>query len=98
MVFKRVIENFTCAHCGTNVTGNGYTNHCPHCLWSMHIDIAPGDRSADCHGLLRPISASFKQDQYTIVHRCERCGVLKKNKASTSDNTKLLIELTSQPL
>lgn len=98
MVFKRVIENFTCAYCGTNVTGNGYTNHCPICLWSMHVDITPGDRAADCHGLLRPISAIFKNDQYTIVHQCEQCGMRTNNKSSTGDNTELLIQLTAQPL
>ena len=27
--------------------GNGYTNHCPKCLWSKHVDINPGDRGAN---------------------------------------------------
>lgn len=36
--FTRVIEDFICENCGTEVKGNGYTNHCPKCLWSKHVD------------------------------------------------------------
>ncbi|MBR6751902.1 MAG: RNHCP domain-containing protein, partial [Alphaproteobacteria bacterium] len=42
--FVKRVENFTCAHCGAEVFGNGYTNHCPKCLWSRHVDNNPGDR------------------------------------------------------
>jgi Zn finger protein HypA/HybF involved in hydrogenase expression len=49
-MFKRTIEDFTCEHCGEQVTGNGFTNHCPQCLWSKHVDIDPGDRLALCGG------------------------------------------------
>ena len=34
MAFTKKIEDFTCDHCGYNVKGKGYTNHCPKCLWS----------------------------------------------------------------
>lgn len=42
--FTKTVEDFICAHCGTHVRGNGYTNHCPECLWSKHVDNNPGDR------------------------------------------------------
>ena len=50
--FTRVVEDFTCGQCGAAVTGDGYTNHCPLCLWSRHVDINPGDRAAECGGLM----------------------------------------------
>ena len=58
--FNRRIEDFTCEHCGTEVHGNGYTNHCPNCLWSKHVDINPGDRAADCGGLMEPIAVEIQ--------------------------------------
>ena len=54
--FNRKKENFVCENCGEKVEGNGYTNHCPNCLWSKHVDINPGDRAETCHGLLKPIA------------------------------------------
>ena len=45
MSFTRKVEDFTCEHCGREVHGNGYTNHCPHCLHSKHVDVNPGDRA-----------------------------------------------------
>ena len=47
---KRFTKNdngFICAHCGKEVEPLGYTsrNHCPFCLWSLHVDINPGDRA-----------------------------------------------------
>ena len=51
-------HGFTCAHCGAEVRplANGSVrNHCPVCLYSLHVDVQPGDRASDCHGLLRPV-------------------------------------------
>ena len=52
--FQRRIENFVCEHCGEKVIGDGYTNHCPKCLWSKHVDVNPGDRMAHCGGMMKP--------------------------------------------
>ncbi|HYC79501.1 MAG TPA: RNHCP domain-containing protein, partial [Candidatus Binatia bacterium] len=54
-LFQRTPENFVCENCGTKVSGNGYTNHCPNCLYSKHVDNNPGDRLNKCHGLMEPI-------------------------------------------
>ncbi|MFN2146641.1 MAG: RNHCP domain-containing protein, partial [Anaerolineales bacterium] len=35
--FQRRIEYFICEHCGAEVSGVGFTNHCPVCLWSKHV-------------------------------------------------------------
>ena len=50
-------ESFICDNCGTKVEKLGYTcrDHCPKCLHSKHVDIMPGDRANNCHGLLVPI-------------------------------------------
>ncbi len=82
--FTRRIENFTCAHCGHDVVGNGYTNHCPHCLWSRHVDNTPGDRAATCGGMMAPIAATVSGNGFIITHKCEKCG--KQIRQHTADN------------
>jgi len=83
--FKRKIENFKCAVCGTLVEGNGYTDHCPNCLWSKHIDINPGDRTNSCHGLMEPIGLEKKKGEFKIQYRCQKCGERKLNVVSKED-------------
>jgi len=93
--FTRTIEDFVCENCGTNVKGNGYTNHCPLCLYSKHVDINPGDRAAECGGLMKPVAISPKADYYIILHRCQRCGYEKSNKSAPEDNFEVLIKISS---
>jgi len=44
-------ETFTCKNCGRTVvpydSGSNHRNHCPNCLFSLHVDDEPGDREAD---------------------------------------------------
>ena len=68
--FTRKIEDFTCVVCGTEVKGNGYTNHCPECLSSLHVDVNPGDRASDCHGVMLAENLERKNGHDYIVHRC----------------------------
>jgi hypothetical protein len=96
--FIRTIENFTCEHCGSEVKGNGFTNHCPNCLWSKHVDIHPGDRSADCGGLMEPIAIEPKGQDYIIIHKCQKCGVQKKNIASKQDSFETMLKLIPKDL
>ncbi len=95
--FTRYQEDFTCEKCGFSVKGNGYTNHCPQCLWSKHVDINPGDRQATCQGLMEPMSVEIKGHDYILLHRCQTCGFIKKNKVSPDDNREVLIKLSQQP-
>lgn len=91
--FQRTVEDFTCAHCGTAVQGNGYTNHCPKCLWSKHVDVNPGDRLASCGGLMEPVSLEVKSDTYTVIHRCTACGMERRVKSDKGDDFESLIAL-----
>jgi len=84
--FIRKKEDFVCEHCGAEVSGNGYTNHCPKCLWSRHVDIFPGDRASDCGGMMRPVDVEMKRKKYVITHRCEECGYEKRNEAAEEDD------------
>jgi transcription elongation factor Elf1 len=91
--FTRNIENFSCANCGQKVTGNGYTNHCPTCLWSKHVDCNPGDRLNQCQGLLEPIGVKNKNSKYVLIHRCTSCGTVRNNKVSKQDNFDAILAL-----
>lgn len=94
--FIRKIEDFVCANCGTKVKGTGYTNHCPKCLWSRHVDINPGDRAADCGGMMEPVGLEVKAGENIITHRCVKCGYEKKNKSASEDNQEKIIEISKR--
>jgi DNA-directed RNA polymerase subunit RPC12/RpoP len=80
---------FVCTVCGAEVPplANGSCrNHCPRCLHSLHVDESPGDRASDCGGLLEPIGAEHSGKKgWVIVHRCARCGAVRRNKAALDD-------------
>jgi hypothetical protein len=91
--FQRKIEDFTCGECGEEIKGDGYTNHCPHCLWSKHVDINPGDRASDCGGLMEPVSKEIEKDEYVITHRCVECKYEKRNKSAPKDDFDKLLNI-----
>ncbi|HVM73741.1 MAG TPA: RNHCP domain-containing protein [Candidatus Paceibacterota bacterium] len=93
--FQRTIEDFLCEHCGTYVKGDGYTNHCPQCLWSKHVDVNPGDRKATCQALMEPVRLEGASPHYRIVHRCTVCGMEKRNDTSSADEPNALVALAS---
>lgn len=92
-------EDFICAVCHKKVSKLGYTarDHCPYCLCSKHVDINPGDRQADCHGVLRPIAIENFKDTYKIIYKCEKCGQIKKNIMAKDDSLDLIIQIMSHP-
>lgn len=83
--FQRHIEDFTCDHCGAQVTGNGYTNHCPNCLYSRHVDINPGDRANNCGGMLAPVGLEQKGMDWVVLHQCKKCGEKRRCKTVAED-------------
>ena len=99
---KRFTKNdngFICAHCGKEVEPLGFTsrNHCPFCLWSLHVDVNPGDRASDCGGVMDPAFAEPDAKRgFIITHKCRKCGELRRNKAASDDDRDLLIDLTSR--
>ena len=94
--FTKTTEDFICEHCGEEVIGNGYTNHCPHCLWSKHVDNNPGDRAAKCGGLMKPAKTEYEHGQWIITHTCQICGHTKRNKTSPNDNTDTLAKIAKR--
>ena len=92
--FIKVKEDFQCEYCGILVKGNGYTNHCPKCLWSKHVDVVPGDRASKCGGLMKPEEMIKMGEEFIIKHKCLDCGYEKPNKTSASDDiTSFLTEM-----
>ena len=94
--FQRRVEDFICENCGVQVKGSGYTNHCPRCLWSKHVDVHPGDRAAQCGGLMRPLAVEVRVTAYRILQRCEACGYQRWNKASSKDDFEALLALAGE--
>ncbi len=92
--FTKTIEDFNCAHCGAVVHGNGYTNHCPKCLWSRHVDNNPGDRAATCGGMMQPVAVESDGERFVITHKCEICGKEKRQRTSDNDDMNAIIELS----
>lgn len=97
--FTEIDEEFICENCGKKVPKLGYScrNHCPYCLHSKHLDINPGDRAEDCHGILEPIGVEISSRKgYVINFKCRKCGEIRKNKAAKDDDMNLIIELTAK--
>ncbi|WP_431607665.1 RNHCP domain-containing protein, partial [Protofrankia symbiont of Coriaria myrtifolia] len=94
--FTRTAEDFRCLACGTPVRGDGYTNHCPRCLWSRHVDVNPGDRAADCAGSMRPVAVEVRAGRTILLHRCEACGHQRRNRISPADDLEAVMRLSAQ--
>jgi DNA-directed RNA polymerase subunit M/transcription elongation factor TFIIS len=96
-------ENFICKNCGRMVipdgAGSQHRNHCPHCLVSLHVDYCPGDRAANCGGIMEPISIWVRKNgEWAIIHRCRRCGHLSFNRIAADDNPVKLMSIALNPL
>lgn len=101
---------FTCSHCSdwapiNEHIGTQNRNHCPHCLWSKHLDEDKlGDRKSECKSGMEPIALTFKaegKDRYAeqrqrigelmLVHECVTDGQLRVNRIAADDNTEELL-------
>lgn len=92
-------QPFICAHCGVTVPehafGTHQRNHCPHCLRSLHVDIAVGDRRSLCQGIMDPISLWVRHgEELALLHRCRRCGFIRSNRVAGDDDRLELRRLT----
>jgi len=95
MSFIKTKEDFVCEHCSREVLGNGYTNHCPRCLWGKHVDKSPGDRKESCSGLMKPVGAEQSEGEWSIIHKCEKCSFVRKNKISPDDNFDEVVKMAA---
>lgn len=88
---------FKCAHCKqfvviNDIMGTANRNHCNMCLWSRHVDIAKGDRLAQCHGGMRPVGLTFKHEgmgrvgEVMVIHLCSLCGKISINRLARDDS------------
>lgn len=96
-------DPFTCKVCGRLVVPSGagseHRNHCPNCLSSQHLDIDPGDRSADCGGVMEAIAVWVRKNgEWAVIHRCKICGALSSNRIAADDNPMKLISLAMKPI
>ncbi len=94
---------FVCEHCHQTVPGSAegtqHRNHCPRCLWSLHVDLTPGDRRCGCKGPMEPIAVSVRRDgEWMLVHRCGRCTAIRTNRIAGDDNGLALMSLAVRPL
>ena len=94
--FTMIDESFVCEVCGNTVEKLNYTarDHCNNCLSSIHLDNNPGDRSANCGGVLNPIEIEkSSKDKLKIVYKCDKCGIIKKNIVANDDNFDKILEI-----
>lgn len=93
-------EGFSCESCGfsTPPARGTFRNHCPNCLTSKHVDgDIPGDRSAECGGLMPAIAIEGTIDNLDLLHRCVLCGHEKRNKLASDDNQEAIFALLESP-
>lgn len=85
---------FICQNCKAKVEKLGYTSrdHCNKCLYSLHVDVTPGDRENMCQGLLEPINVIYgKKTQIEYV--CQKCKAHVKNVVAKDDDENMLLEI-----
>lgn len=92
--FIRKKEDFICEHCGEKVAGDGYTDHCPKCLWGKHVDLEiPGDRASECRGLMEPMRVLYEKGKYKIIYKCTKCNHEFTVRSGEGDNGELLVSM-----
>lgn len=96
--FNELDEEFTCLNCNKHVDKLKYSSrdHCPYCLYSLHVDINPGDRLNTCKGLLKPIDIEKFKDTYKIIYKCEKCHQIHKNIMAKDDNYDEILKLSKK--
>ncbi len=94
--FIRKKEKFKCENCNSFVQGDGYTDHCPNCLYSKHVDESvPGDRISNCKGMMIPTGITKKSGKTQIEYKCAKCGKTSLCKVAKDDNTDQVIAVSS---
>ena len=96
--FNMIDEEFICENCNKKVSKLNYIarDHCNYCLYSKHVDIMPGDRANNCHGLLVPIGIEKYKNTYKIIYKCNKCNKIHKNIMATDDNYDEIIALSNK--
>ncbi len=95
-LFSKKKENFVCEKCGFFKEGKGFTDHCPRCLWSKHVDINPGDRMSNCSGMMEPIGVKKEGEKYFIYYRCVVCKHKHRVKKEEDDDFDEIIKISEE--
>ncbi len=92
--FTVINESFVCQNCGQDVPKSSRTcrNHCSFCLYSLHVDIDPGDRAEVCKGLMQPVDYEIRNGEIVIIHKCQKCGGFRRNRADNDDDLTQLVK------
>ena len=91
-------NDFRCKHCRAMVSGQAIgtkqRNHCPICLYSLHVDEKVGDRKSSCRRPMMPIGLTMKKDgEIMIVSKCISCGKISANRIAGDDKESAILEL-----
>ena len=63
------------------------------------VDDEPGDRAADCGGIMDAIGVWVRKNgEWAVIHRCRRYGVLHSNRAAADDNPMKLMSIAMKPV
>lgn len=105
---------FRCANCGqmvfpTSAMGTVHRNHCPFCLYSLHVDTRPGNRASLCHARMEPVGLTCKlegRDKYgrerrgdiMLVHVCAGCGSVNINRIAADDSCSGILDVFARSL
>lgn len=94
-MFIKNDASFICNNCGKKVEKLEYTSrdHCNHCLYSIHVDINPGDRANECKGSLKPINVEMKTKGEIVIYKCQKCGSIIRNKTADDDNKETIFKI-----
>ncbi len=88
-------SGFVCKMCGAQVPPHPSSSrdHCSGCLFSLHVDVNPGDRENPCQGILEPVGLEIKKGEKRILYKCGRCGARVVNAVAPDDNPEKIMEL-----
>lgn len=94
-MFVKNDDEFVCKNCGHLVPKLKYTSrdHCNKCLYSLHVDITPGDRSNECKGLLKPVCVVTNGKKEQIEYICTVCGARVRNIIAEDDDKEPILEV-----
>ena len=99
--FAKRDEGFICKNCGMRVLPllSSSRDHCTYCLYSLHVDINPGDRMNECGGLLVPIGIERNAKKgFVIKYHCDTCRDYHNCKAAPDDNMDEITSLLYAPI
>ena len=95
-MFIKNDNEFVCINCGKKVEKLGYTSrdHCNHCLYSVHVDVMPGDRLNNCKGILEPINViQTSKKGKVIIYRCKKCNKELRNIVASDDDENVIYDI-----